>query len=116
MSDSVNLITNEEIRNMETNNPGYMAMSMLLHKSFDSEDILDDVEFLNLKNSDYRFKKLCEMLLDPHDPEKGTALPLTTVTSAENKTRLTMKQKLSIELDRAMMWKGHYNHNRSMIF
>lgn len=90
-------------------------MSLLLHKSFVSqyimEDILDNVELMNLKRNDCRFKELCDILLDP-DLEVSVNEGFPKI----HRSGLTMKQRLSIELDRAMLWRGLYEYNRSTVF
>lgn len=107
MRKPVLLMPRSEIKKLELEIPEMMAMSMYLLKYSDEDgkmgDLMSDEEFLLEQEKDPGFKELCDLLLE--FPFVARAPP---VVYRDKITGLSRKQQLSIELDRARMWKNMY--------
>jgi hypothetical protein len=113
---SLKMLTEEEIRTLESREPAYMAMSMFLRTSSGTEEgtmesLASQEELDKLQAEDGRFKQLCEMLLDPVDPAKKLGLSQGTLAKDLD---TSSKRRLAIEMDRARFWKGLYQYNSMM--
>lgn len=101
------LMPKSDIKKLGLEIPEMMAMSMFLLKYSDDDgkmlDLMSDEEFILEQEKDSGFKELCDLLLD--FPFVAKAPP---VVYRDKITGLSRKQKLSIELDRARMWKNMY--------
>lgn len=105
---SVQLPSIEEIKKLEAQIPECRAFHTFLTTYTDSngrmDSIMDDDEILELYNGDDGFKCLCDLLLcDPIT--KGL---VNTGPDYKGKG-LSRKQRFSIEMDRARVWKGLYD-------
>lgn len=101
------LMTRNELKNLEMEIPEIMAMSMFLIKYSDEDgkmiDIMSDDEFLLEQEKDPGYKDLCDLLL-----EFPFVKRMPPVVYRDKVTGLSRKQQLSIELDRAKMWRNMY--------
>lgn len=101
------LMPRSEIKKLEMEIPEMMAMSMFLLKYSDENgkmlDLMSDDEYLLEQERDPGFKDLCDLLLEFPFVKK-----VPPVVHRDKVTGLSRKQQLSIELDRAMMWKNMY--------
>lgn len=107
MRKQVLLMSRSDIKKLEMEIPEMMAMSMFLFKYSNEEgkmgDIMSDEEFLLEQEKDPIFNELCGLLLEFPFVEKAPP-----VVYRDKVTGLSRKQQLSIELDRARMWKNMY--------
>ena len=111
MDFTLDTITEDSIKELQSRSPEYKAMYMFMMNyseyNGEIEDIMDKEEVLQLQKEDEGFRSMCDLLLDA---------PLYKTTDVETKgpqdTKLSKKQRLSIEIDRARMWLG-VNHDRS---
>ena len=134
--ESVDLLSFEELEKMEAENPELRAISTYLIKYSDSDgnlgELVDDEEFDSMVRADDRLRELCEILLDSPSPEEkenhevGRRRPVKKNRNSKKRKaskrsleetrshvdKLSKKQRLSIELDRAMVWRGIYEYNK----
>ena len=100
------LMTDEEIEGLESTIPEFKAMSLFMIRYSDPAGnmlcLMDDREMLDLCAKDRKFKELCTILFD--------ALISTSNGKSNMETeRVEIRRKFSVQLDRALLWRGMYD-------